>query len=161
MVVIALAVGCRTRSAVAVRHQFDAYASVALWSNLTRAEEDALLPLYMSSFPAHTIIERRDIAAVMDEQDLHPDRLSEESRASVRAILGVEAIIYPNFSGGTSQYGRSHYAQLAVKVIDTETGLISASIVTGKLNEYGWPVLQRPSALLSQAMSGLKDAVRR
>ena len=146
-----LLIGCNSTvtQVSAVRFQFDEYERVALWSNLSRAEEDTLLPIYMQAFPRHSVVERRDLAAILGEQDLLPDRLNEGSRAKIREVLGVEAIVYPNFVGAAQG---DTYQQLALKVIDSETGEISASVVVERTGD-AWTLMER-------AIEALQDADR-
>jgi hypothetical protein len=118
--VIALA-GCRSSSRgieVDVRDEFLTYDRVALWSSLNRETEDYFIPLYMQAFPTQTLVERRDVSAIIGEQDILPERLDEATRAKLRKILGVKAIVYP----------RAFKEGFAIKVIQTETGAISASV---------------------------------
>jgi hypothetical protein len=103
---------------VVVRPQFLSYDRVALWSSMSRETEDLFIPVYMDAFPGQTLVERRDVSAIIGEQDVLPDRLDEETRAKLRKILGVKAIVYPSV---TSE-------GFAVKVIETDTGAISASV---------------------------------
>src|SRR4051812_2084487 len=89
--VIALA-GCRSSSRgieVDVRDEFLTYDRVALWSSLNRETEDYFIPLYMQAFPTQTLVERRDVSAIIGEQDILPERLDEATRAKLRKILGV------------------------------------------------------------------------
>jgi hypothetical protein len=104
---------------VAATRQFDAYDRVAIWANLNRQDEELFIPLYMNAFPSQTLVERRDVEAILGEQDILPDRLDESTRARLRRILGVKALVYPSATTG----------QVAIKVVDTETGAISASVV--------------------------------
>ena len=101
-----------------MRPQFLAYDRVALWSSLSRETEDLFIPLYMDAFPGQTLVERRDVSAIIGEQDILPERLDEETRAKLRKILGVKAIVYPSATGEA----------FAVKVIETDTGAITASV---------------------------------
>ena len=115
--------GCSsTKSEAVARPALATYSRVALWPKLTRRQEELFVPLYMKAFPTHSVIERRDLSAVLDEQDLLPTRLSEEKRAKLREIYGVQAIVFPN-------YNTEDGTQLALKVIDTDTGEITAALV--------------------------------
>lgn len=120
--------GCldRMEDTVAVRPVFKTYDRVAIISRLERDREDVFIPLYMKAFPDQSLVERRDVADILGEQDILPDRLDDATRAKLRKILGVKAIVFPNFSAGSK-------SQLALKIIDTETGEIAASTtVSGK-----------------------------
>ncbi len=115
--------GCFASSEVAVRPQFGYYRRVAIWTNLSRHQEELFIPLYMKAFPEHTVVDRRDIQTIVGREDTMPDRLDETMRARIRRDLGVEAIVYPTCTE----------TQFAVKVIDMIDGAITASaVVSGK-----------------------------
>jgi len=127
MLMIAMVAGCQTSTPgieVNVRDDFLTYDRIALVSTLNRETEDFFIPLYMNAFPSQTLVERRDVNAVIGEQDLLPERLNEETRAKLRRILGVKAIVYP----------RSFKEGFAIKVIQTETGAIAASAYVDATN---------------------------
>jgi len=109
-----------TREDTVVRPVFTTYDRVAIWSRLPRAMEELFIPLYMEAFPEQDVVERRDLEALIEEQNLLPDRLDEKSRAKIRKLLGVKAIVFPHHS----------FNQVSVKVIDTETGEIVASALS-------------------------------
>jgi len=128
---------------VAVRKDFWLYDRVAIWSNLAREEEELFIPLYMKAFPHQTLVERRDINAVLGEQDILPDRLNESTRARLREVLGVKAIVYPTRGAG----------QMAIKVIDTETGAISASAIVRAGGADGGSA----EKMMRQLIDGIQD----
>ncbi|MEP0845899.1 MAG: hypothetical protein HRF50_03650 [Phycisphaerae bacterium] len=128
--------GCAHRADVAVRPEFIGYDKVAIWpryeaaasdGGLQRVHEELFLPLYMQAFPQHRIVERRDLQVVLGEQDFLPERLDPKLRAEVRRVYGVKAFVFPNYT--------PELAQLAIKVIDTETGEIVASSVTKQTSD--------------------------
>lgn len=128
--------GCAHRADVAVRPEFIGYDKVAIWpryeaaasdGGLQRVHEELFLPLYMQAFPQHRIVERRDLQVVLGEQDILPERLDPKLRAEVRRVYGVKAFVFPNYT--------PELAQLAIKVIDTETGEIVASSVTKQTSD--------------------------
>jgi len=126
-VIATVAAGCQTSTPgveVNVRDDFLTYDRIALVSTLNRETEDFFIPLYMNAFPSQTLVERRDVNAIIGEQDLLPERLNEETRAKLRRILGVKAIVYP----------RSFKEGFAIKVIQTETGAIAASAYVDATN---------------------------
>ncbi len=107
-------------SDVGMRPVFNTYDKVAIWGKLLRSDEEVFIPLWMTSFPGQTLVERRDLKTIMGEQKILPERLDEATRAEIRRIFGVKGLIYPSFT--TS-------GQFSVKVIDTETGEIAASVL--------------------------------
>lgn len=138
---------CSTPSAeTAVRTAFITHDRVAIVANLPREHEEFFIPYYMNSFPRQTLVERRDVTEVIDEQDLLPERLNDETRARLREILGVKAIVYPSASTG----------QFAIKVVDTATAEITAStIVSGRKLWSGDPLDDR--RLIRMAIEALAD----
>ena len=139
--------GCSSPSAeTAVRTPFLSHDRVAIVANLPREHEEFFIPYYMNSFPWQRLVERRDVVEVIDEQDLLPERLNEETRARLREILGVKGIVYPSASPG----------QFAIKVVDTQTAEITAStIVSGKNLWSGDPLDDR--RLIREAISSIAD----
>lgn len=150
---LALAAGCsRSRGVdVVVRPQFLGYDRVALWSSLSRETEDLFIPVYMDAFAGQTLVERRDVSAIIGEQDVLPERLDEETRAKLRKILGVKAIVYPSVTSDA----------FAVKVIETDTGAITASVY---VESGGSPAGAGPTPLkqlVRQAIGALRVEAER
>lgn len=137
------------KSDVGMRLVFDTYDKVAIWGSLLRSDEEFFIPLWMISFPKQTLVERRDLESIMGEQDILPDRLDNATRAEIRRILGVKALIYPSFS--TS-------AQFSIKVIDTETGEIVASVLVREvsLGPFASDSMKH-SAFIKKAIHSLRD----
>jgi len=124
LILSAASAGCATHADVCVRPQYHDYQKVAIWARLDRTAEELFIPLYMDAFPRQALVERRDLETVLDEQDILPERLDEQTRAKIRQVFGVEAIVFPNYTPAMRQ--------LAVKAIDTETGeIVAALVLTG------------------------------
>lgn len=142
--------GCAT---VSVRPVFNTYDKLAIWTRLTRTQEELFLPRYMRAFPNQILIERRDLESVLTEQDILPERLDEATRARIRRIYGVKAIVYPNYTPGSP-------SQLAIKVIDTENAAIVASVVVrGK--DHRTDRGASDESLIRVAIDSLKNAADR
>ncbi len=86
---------------------------------LDESDEAFFITEYMKRFPLKMFVERRDLQAILSEQDLRPGRLSDETRAKIRRVHGVEAIILANIKG----------QELTARIVDAENGLIVASTV--------------------------------
>lgn len=161
LVLIASLVGCGANVDVSVRPIFNGYEKVAIWPDqqtelgLQRIYEEVLLPRYMNAFPKQSIIDRRDLDPILGEQEFLPDRLDDETRAKIREIKGVEAIVAPNYTAGPP-------SQLAVKVIDTETGENAAACVVLEDGKRG-DESERAVAikLIRQAVAALETASQR
>lgn len=128
--------GCHPyiRTIAAVTPEFSAYEKVAiLWqSNRENIYEDFFLSYWMDAFPEQMIVERKELVKIIHEQDLLPGRLNEETRARIRRTLGVSALILVNLSVQKKDRRiiSSEVKDLTIKIIDTETGLISVSAVS-------------------------------
>jgi hypothetical protein len=122
--------GCAPNlSDVAVRPEFKTIDKVAIWptqkpdaeGGLVRLYEELFIPRWMAAFPKQEVFERRDTRVPIGEQDILPSRLDDETRAEIRRLHGVKGIIFPNYSV-------TDWCQVHIKVIDTATGEIVASI---------------------------------
>jgi hypothetical protein len=143
--------GCATSVEVATREPFYTYNRVAMVSNLSRQQEELFIPIYMKAFPHQSVVERRDLAAVVGEQDLLPERLDEQTRAKLKQLLGVEALVVPSFTPKTEQ-GRS---QLSLKVVDTESGEVTAAVLVTEAK----PFMSKPAddrGMIRKAVATLK-----
>lgn len=156
----AMVVGCGGDADVAVRPEFNHYDKVAIWprfptgqteGGLERLHEELFLPRYMRAFPQQRLVERRDLKTVIGEQDLLPERLNDETRARIRQIFGVKGLVFPNYTQGPT-------CQLAIKVIDTETGEIAAALVERK--NVGRDGVPPTDELIRQAIDRLARAAR-
>lgn len=152
MVVMMLAAGLAGCSGMKVeavaRPQFSEYHRVAVWGQLDRVQDELFIPLYMKAFKHQQIVERRDLLAIIGEQDLMPDRLDHKTRAKIREIFGVEAIVFPNYTDKPLR-------QLSVKVIDTANGEIVAAVVVIPKAEKTKSVSDRD--MIRKAIDALKD----
>jgi hypothetical protein len=127
-------VGCTfINTTVTVKPGFYNYRKIALlWQNGgEEIYENFFLANWMSAFPKQTLVERKEITQVIREQDLLPGRLDSRTRARLREVLGVDAIILVTFHG----VDRVHIfprrvVNLSIKVVDTETGEITVSAVS-------------------------------
>jgi len=109
--------------AAATRAELHNYSRLAVLG-LNIQEESLFIAEYMNRFPQQTFVERRDLEALLSEQDLLPGRLNDETRAKLKRVLGVEAIVLAD-----SYPGRS----LTVRVVDSETGsIVAQAVLTGK-----------------------------
>ena len=119
---VAVISGCSYSQEASVRSNFFEYHRVAIVPRLTRETEDLFLPLYMNHFPEHEVVERRDLEAAIGEQDLLPERMDAQTRAKIRRLFGVEVIVFPTYHPGAPN-------SVAIKAIDTETGVLAASVI--------------------------------
>ena len=131
-----LVTGCKPHitSLATVRPGFDSYEKVAiLWQQGRDEMQEAFFTAYwMDNFPGQTVVERVELMKIINEQDLLPNRLNEKTRARMRNVLGVRALILVSLR--TQDRGRyiipREIANLSIKVIDTETGEVAVSAVS-------------------------------
>ena len=121
--------GCSMHIEPVVRPSYRMHGRVAILGDLSRNQEELFVPLYMKAFPYQALVERRDLSSIIGEQDLSPERLRNETRAKLKQILGVSAIVYPRYTDGAE-------GQLSVKVIDTESGEIVAAVLVTKRHPF-------------------------
>lgn len=142
-------VGCSMHVESVSRQSFSLKGRVAILGQLSRDQMELFIPLYMKAFPHQALVERQDLVTVIREQDLPQRRLRPETHAKLRRILGVTAIVYPN-------YTPKDPGQLSIKVIDTESGEIVAAILVTREVE---PCLGTRASVRKMIYKGV-DALR-
>ncbi len=96
---------------------------------LTAEQEQILMARYSKTFSVQmvTFVERHRLQEIISEQDLRRGRLDVETRAKMRLILGVEALVmctyYDSDTGGRGK-------KLLIRIVDSETGAIVGSVMT-------------------------------
>ncbi len=73
-----------------------------------------------------TFVERNRLHEVISEQDLLKGRLNERTRAKIKELFGVEALIMCSYYDGDG-IGRK---KLRVRIVDSATGAIVGSVIT-------------------------------
>jgi hypothetical protein len=129
-----LVAGCTfINTTVTVKPGFSNYRKIALfWRNGgEEIYENFFLANWMSAFPRQTLVERTEISQVIREQDLLPGRLNSSTRARLREVFGVDALILVVFHGIEREYiFPKRVVNLSIKVVDTDTGEITVSAVS-------------------------------
>jgi len=97
---------------------------------LTPEQEQYLMASYTKTFSGQviTFVERKRLHEVISEQDLLKglDRLKEKTRAKLKELFGVEALIMCAYYDSDS-IGRK---KLRVRIVDSATGAIVGSVIT-------------------------------
>ena len=88
---------------------------------LDEPQEVHFISEYMALSPRQSFIERRRIAELISEQDLLPDRLNADTRAKIKEIFGVDALVLAKLQHVSSRW------VLTVRIVDSETGHILSS----------------------------------
>jgi hypothetical protein len=81
------------------------------------------------------IIERKELTKLFDEQDLFPGRLNDESRARIRQVFGVEALVLGNAYRTYRQFRNDlgilvtteRKSFVMMRIVNSETGEIVAN----------------------------------
>ena len=97
---------------------------------LTEEQEQLLMASYVRAFPLRmiTFVERYRLKDILGEQDLLKGRLNEKTRAKIKRILGVEALLLCTYyDGDTEGVGGK---KLRIRIVDSETGAILGSVIT-------------------------------
>jgi hypothetical protein len=81
-----------------------------------------------------TFVERRDLERIIGEQDLRQGRLNDTTRARIREILGVEALILCEYY--EDEAGPDGAMKLRVRVVNSETGAITGSALAENCQEF-------------------------
>ena len=97
---------------------------------LTPEQEQIFMASYVRAFPGQiiTFVERARLKDIISEQDLLKGRLDDNTRAKIKRILGVEALIMCTYYDDEGAAGGSK--KLRVRVVDSETGAILGSVIT-------------------------------
>lgn len=117
-------------------------------------QEQIFMAAYLRAFPSRliTFVERSRLREVVNEQDLLRGRLNERSRARIKQILGVEALIMCEYYGDGEAGHRSK--KLRVRIVDSETGAITGSVVIGASSNFAHQAREAAEALKYDLLHG-------
>ena len=121
---------------------------------LTPEQEQIFMAFYTKAFPgqAITFVERKRLDAILGEQDLlkGQGRLNEETRAKIKELFGVEALIMCYYYDSES-LGRM---KLRVRILDTATGAIVGSVITEAQDDFTYHSDTAVKALKADLLGG-------
>ena len=103
---------------------------------LNPEQEQIFMASYVKAFPGQiiTFVERNRLKDLISEQDLLKGRLDENTRAKIKRILGVEALIICAYDDDdTSGVGGK---KLRIRIVDSETGAILGSVITFAKDDF-------------------------
>jgi hypothetical protein len=154
-VVVGLAIlaGCAKKpQALFTRPELITHGRLAVLG-LTPEQEQIFMASYTKAFPGQviTFVERSRLQDVLSEQDLLRGRLDKRTRAKIKQILGVEALIMCTYYDGTIGAGRK---KLRVRIIDSATGAIVGSVITQAEDNFEYHCDTAVKALKADLMSG-------
>ncbi len=118
---------------------------------LTPEQEQMLMARYTKTFSVQmvTFVERYRLKDIIGEQDLLNGRLDGETRARMKRILGVEALVMCTYyASDTDGSGM----KLRIRIVDSETGAIIGSVITLASDNFGYHCSTAVTALWNDVM---------
>jgi len=103
---------------------------------LTPEQEQLLMASYTKTFSVQmiTFVERNRLKDLIGEQDLLEGRLDVGTRAKIKRILGVEALVMCSYYDSTAGDGGK---KLRIRIVESETGAIIGSVMTEAPDNFG------------------------
>jgi hypothetical protein len=129
VVSLAISAGCaRKTQALFTKAELITFRRLAVLG-LTPEQEQIFMASYIKAFPGQTItfVERALLQNIISEQDMLQGRLDDKTRAKVKQVLGVEALIMCTYYDGTTVAGGK---KLRVRIVNSTTGSIVGSVIT-------------------------------
>ena len=127
---LVISAGCagRKTEALFTRPELINHSRLAI-IGLTPEQEQFFMASYTKAFTGQVIIfvERKRLQEIISEQDLLRGRLNDRTRARIKEIFGVEALIMCAYEDVTGGIGRK---KLRVRIVDSATGAIVGSVIT-------------------------------
>jgi hypothetical protein len=124
---------------------------------LTPEPEQIFMAAYTKAFPgqAITFVERQRLQDIIGEQDLLQGRLNEATRARIKELFGVEALIMCTYSEGDGA------KKLRVRIVNSATGAIAGSVISygraGFAELCGSAVRSLKADLMDEASRNLRE----
>jgi hypothetical protein len=136
---MALLVGCARDTkpqALFTKPELITYSRLAV-VGLTPEQEQIFMACYTKAFQGQLInfVERNRLHEILSEQDLLKGRLNEKTRARIKQLFGVEALIMCAYYDGSDGAGGK---KLRIRVVDTATGVITGSVITEGPDNFGY-----------------------
>jgi hypothetical protein len=152
---LAVLAGCARNpktQALFTRPELITYSRLAV-IGLTPEQEQIFMACYTKAFPGQviTFVERNRLKEIITEQDLLKGRLNENTRARIKQLFGVEALIMCTYYEGPDGTGEK---KLRVRVVDTATGVITGSVITEGPDDFGYHCDNAIKALRSDLQDG-------
>ncbi len=154
LLTLALLAGCESKTrALFTKPELFAYERLAVLG-LNPEQEQIFMAAYFKTFISQpiTFVERGQLVKIVGEQDLLKGRLSDATRARVKQILGVEALILCEYYEDAARPGKA--MKLRVRVVDSETGAIVGSVLTENYRDFEDHARAAVEALKADLLSG-------
>ncbi len=155
LVSLAFSTGCarnRKTQALFTKAELITFGRLAVLG-LTPEQEQIFMASYTKAFAGQniTFVERVLLQDIISEQDLLQGRLDDKTRAKVKQVLGVEALIICTYYDGTTGAG---VKKLRVRIVNSETGAIVGSVITQGRDNFEYHCDKAVKALEADLMSG-------
>ena len=150
---LAVSTGCaRKTQALFTRPELITRGRLAVLG-LTPEQEQIFMASYAKAFPGQiiTFVERKQLQEILSEQDLLQGRLDDRTRARIKQILGVEALIMCAYYDDEDGLGRK---KLRVRIVDTSTGVIVGSVITKGRDYFEYHCNMAVQSLKADLLSG-------
>ena len=120
---------------------------------LTPEQEQIFMAHYIKAFPAQviTFVERNQLQEIISEQDLLQGRLDENTRAKLKRLFGVEALIMCTYYDGSDGLGIKKFR---VRIVDSATGAIIGSVITEASDNFTYHSDTAVKALKTDLLGG-------
>jgi len=151
---LVLLAGCEGNTrAVFTKPELLTYERLAV-IGLDPENEQVFMAAYIKTFISRSItfVERSRLAEIIGEQDLLQGRLNDRTRAKIKKILGVEALIMCEYSQANDRPGSQK--KLRVRVVDSETGAIVGSALTETYSNFSQHAQAAAEALRADLLNG-------
>ena len=149
--------GCAARrktEALFTRPELITHSRLAI-IGLTPEQEQYFMASYTKTFSGQviTFVERNRLHEVLSEQDLLKgmERLNEKTRAKLKELFGVEALIMCTYYDADTGIGRK---KLRVRIVDSATGAIVGSVITEAPDIFSYHSDTAVKALKADLQSG-------
>ncbi len=155
LVSLAISTGCarnRKTQALFTKAELITFGRLAVLG-LTPEQEQIFMASYTKAFEGQTVtfVERVLLQEIISEQDLLQGRLDDKTRAKVKQVLGVEALVICTYYDGTIGAGRK---KLRVRIVDSATGAIVGSVIIQARDNFEYHCDLAIKALKRDLMSG-------
>jgi len=151
---LVISAGCAPRKtgALFTRPELITHSRLAI-IGLTPEQEQIFMASYTKAFPGQviTFVERNRLQEILSEQDLLKGRLNEKTRARIKQLFGVEALIMCTYSDGSDGIGRK---KLLVRIVDTATGAIVGSVITEARDNFSYHCETAIKAIKADLLGG-------
>ena len=151
---LVISAGCASRKTEALftRPELINHGRLAI-IGLTPEQEQIFMASYTKAFPGQiiTFVERNRLQEILSEQDLLKGRLNENTRARIKQLLGVEALIMCTYYDGADGTG---IKKLRVRIVDSATGAIVGSVITEARDNFSYHCDTAIKALKADLQSG-------